>query len=294
MYDCDVNNCWMDDWCPLEIEYGGGGSINGYAVTDVITLGNLTTRASMGLIQQISGPFENLGIDGCWGFAYQGLSSWGDDPVVSHMIEDNKLYDSFSLCLTTTNPVMDIGEDYQGDSSFEWTKVVDEDWYTVEMEDFAVGGISLGVSRYDLNENGVIVDSGTTLFIVSEQVNKALEARFNAMCSSTNLVGICNVTSGKSLFDGECYSMTEEQIALFPNISTTLKGTSALNIPPQAYLWEGAGIEGMYCFGFEYIESDGDELPIILGDIIMQNYHVVFDLEHDLVGWGPLSTCPTA
>jgi hypothetical protein len=293
-YDCDVNNCWDDDYCPLEIQYGGGGSINGYAATDTIALGALSAHASMGLIQQISGPFENIGVDGCWGFAYEGLSSWGDGPVVSHMIYDHKLYASFSLCLTETNPVLDVGVSYQGDSSFEWTKVTDQDWYTVDMEDFSVGGVSLGISHFDLNENGVIVDSGTTLFIVSSKVNKALEARFNAMCSTTNLVGICNVTSGKSLFDGYCYSMTTDDIALFPNISTTLKGTSALNVPPQAYLWEGAGIEGMYCFGFEYIESAGGDLPIILGDIIMQNYHVVFDLDHNQVGFGPLSSCPTA
>jgi len=293
-YDCDVNNCWNDDYCPLEIEYGGGGSITGYAATDVFTLGSLTTKsASFGLIQQLDGPFENLGVDGCWGFAYEGLSSWGDGPVVSHMMFDNKLYSSFSLCLTPTNPVLDIGTNYAGDSSYEWTKVTDQDWYTVDMEDFAVGGVSLGISKFDLNENGVIVDSGTTLIIVSKKVNEALITRFTAMCSKTNLPGVCNVTAGKSLFDGYCYSMTDEQVALFPNISTTLKDTSALNVPPQAYLWEGAGIEGMYCLGFQYID-DGGDLPIILGDIIMQNYHVVFDLDKNQVGWGPLSTCPTA
>ena len=72
---------------------------------------------------------------------------------------------------------------------------------------------SLGVSKFDLNENGVIVDSGTTLLIVSEKVNKALIALFNSMCSSTNLVGVCNVTTGKSLFDGYCYSMTPDDVS---------------------------------------------------------------------------------
>jgi len=292
-YDCDVNNCWQDDYCPLEIQYGGGGSINGYAATDVIELGGLkTSSGSMGLIQEISGPFENLGIDGCWGFAFQGLSSWGDTAVIEHMVFDNKLYDSFSLCLTPHNPVMDIGVNYQGNASFEWTKVDDSDWYTIEMEDIAVNGVSLGISSYDLNANGVIADSGTTLFIVSQQVMSAIQMRFISMCSHTLLVGVCS-PDGKTLFDGFCFPMTHAQVAQFPNITTTLQGTHPLIIPPQAYLWEGVGEAGVYCLGLEVIPEADGPLPLILGDVVLQSYHVVFDNSKDMLGWGPLSGCPT-
>jgi hypothetical protein len=294
-YDCDVNNCWNDDYCPLEIEYGGGGSINGYAATDTITLGPISAKASFGLIEQISGAFENLGIDGCWGFAYEALSSWGDGAVVDHMMYDNKLYASFSLCLTPSNPVMDIGTNYQGNSEYQWTKLTSQDWFSIEMEDFAVDGKSLGISKLSLNSNGVIVDSGTTLFLVSKKVMEAIQARMVAMCSSSvNLPGVCNSTATETLFNGYCFPMTDSDIALFPNVSTTLKDMSApLVIPPQAYLWEGAGIEGVYCLGIQYVDS-ADGLPIILGDVVMQNWHVVFDKQKNMVGWGPLSSCPSA
>jgi hypothetical protein len=33
-------------------------------------------------------------------------------------------------------------------------------------------------------------------------------------------------------------------------------------------------------------------LPVIIGDVFMQRYHVVFDKYEDRVGFGPLSSCP--
>jgi len=296
-YDCDVNNCWQDQWCPLEIEYGGGGSINGYAANDIITLGPLSVKyASFGLIQEIDGPFENLGIDGCWGFAYEDLSSWGDGPVMDHFAEELKLYDSFSLCLTNENPVMEIGTDYQGNDAYDWTKVSGDDWYSVEMEDLFVNGQSVGVSKFDLNSQGVIADSGTTLFIVSKKVMDAVQTHLVSLCSSTNnLPGVCNSTATETLFNGYCFPMNQSQINMFPNISTSLKDMkSQIVIPPQAYLWEGAGIEGVFCFGLQYVPDTDGSLPLILGDIVLSNYHVVFDRKENMLGWADLSTCPTA
>jgi hypothetical protein len=292
-YTCDTTSCWNFNQCPLDIQYGGGGSINGYAVTDGVTFGPYKAKASLGLIQQESGPFELVGVDGCWGFAYSGLSSWGDDPVIDHMAGDLNLYDAFSMCLVPENPVMDIGVDYSGDGSFQWTDVTDpSDWYTVDMEDFYVDGVSLGVSHWDLNINDVIVDSGTTLVITNKKLNDAFTARLQGMCDKTPLVGICNATVGKTLFDGYCYNMSEADVAMFPNVSTSLKGTGQLVIPPKAYLWEGTNEPGMYCFGFDYID-DQDDLPLILGDIFIQNYHVVFDRVTNKIGFGSLDNCPT-
>lgn len=65
----------------------------------------------------------------------------------------------------------------------------------------------------------VIVDSGTTLIIVPYWIMDPIKKIFTGLCSSNPLVGICNVQTGKSLFDGECYSMTAKQVASFPSMS---------------------------------------------------------------------------
>jgi len=291
-YDCDVNNCWNDDYCPLDIQYGGGGEVQGYAALDTFAIGNLTTRVSFGIIEELSGAFENSGIDGCWGFAYDQLSSWGDGAVIDHLAFNLKMYDSFSLCLRPDNAIMDIGVNYQTDTSFQWTKIVSQDWFSIEAADFSVNGTSLGLSHGTLNDNGVIVDSGTTLVILPEKVMAAVTAKLTALCAKNpELPGVCNFTKGQSLFDGYCYPMTTEQVDLFPSVSITLEGTSQLVMEPQAYLWQGTGTAGVYCLGFQTIK--GQDLPLILGDILLQNYHVVFDKEKSKVGFGPLSGCPT-
>jgi hypothetical protein len=87
-----------------------------------------------------------------------------------------------------------------------------------------------------------------------------------------------------------------------------------LTIFPQDYLWQGAGIPGYYCLGIQEMgmalslsfallrilrcrrlipsfSYSLDGLPVILGDVLIQRFHVVFDLQQDAVGFGPLSSC---
>ncbi len=72
--------------------------------------------------------------------------------------------------------------------------------------------ISLGVSKFWLNQNGVIADTGTTLLIVSKKVMAGIQSNFATICKTTDLVGVCNATTGKTLFDGYCYPMTDAQV----------------------------------------------------------------------------------
>jgi len=76
----------------------------------------------------------------------------------------------------------------------------------------------------------------------------------------------------------------------FPPLTLVLKGTKGLTISPFDYLWQGTGVPGEYCLGIQAM----DGLPVIIGDVFIQAYHVVFDRNKDLVGFGPLSSCPSA
>jgi len=39
---------------------------------------------------------------------------------------------------------------------------------------------------------------------------------------------------------------------------------------------------------------DIQDAGIIIGDVVLQGYHVVFDKNLDKIGFGPLSSCPSA
>jgi hypothetical protein len=97
------------------------------------------------------------------------------------------------------------------------------------------------------------------------------------MCSSVFLPGVCNVPDGHSLFDGECFNMTVDDIKKFPVMQFTLRNVSIsktkilnsspllkkrylmlcndcvkvapLPITPQQYLIVNAPLQNNYCLG---------------------------------------------
>jgi len=258
-----------------------------------LTLAGQTMQnsVSLGAIQSVDAPngFEAFGVDGIWGLAFQDLSGWQGDPAIRFIFDEYNLYNSFDLCLGTSGGVMAIGDNYKGDSRFVWTPIQEDQWYTVWMTDWRIGSVSLNVTAEDLNWDGVIVDSGTTLLIVPYWVMNPIIAYMKSLCSKTPLVGICGVQPGKGLFDGACFPMTPAQVAMFPPMTFAFQGVSGLSITPDDYLWQGTGVPGQYCMGIQQYAN----LGIIMGDVFIQNYHVVFDQAQDMVGFGPLSSCPS-
>jgi len=214
---------------------------------------------------------------------------WQGQTVFSHLVQDIPIYDGFAMCLNEDGGILELGVSYKGGPGFVWTPIEDYLWYSIEMEDLKVNGKSIGVSWYDINWNGVIVDSGTTLVIVPSDVLDALHQSFLALCPTVNLVGVCNVDKGKSLFDQLCFPMTQDQVNQFPTLDFPLKNIATLPLSPQYYLWQGAGIPGYYCLGIQFFD---DDLPLILGDVLLQAYHVNYDNYNGYVGFGPRESCP--
>ena len=66
----------------------------------------------------------------------------------------------------------------------------------------------------------VVIDSGTNDLLISQSGFDAMEQMFKGMCSTTKLAGICGVD--KTLFDGACFHMTEEEIAMFPDFTVSV------------------------------------------------------------------------
>jgi hypothetical protein len=290
-----TDECDGLDPCQREDQFGDGSTIDGNVINDLLTIGTYKTTNiySLGPITSVYAPngFEGPSVDGIWGLAFSDLCGWGEDPTIQTLIDELKVYNSFDMCLLLDGGVMSIGDDYSTDNRFQWTPIIEEQWYSVTLDDWLFGGMTIGVSSYDLNYYGVIVDSGTTLLIVDSQIFQAIEKLFMTNCTQNPLVGVCNVTKGEGLFDGKCFTMTNAQVADFPPLTLKLKGIpNGLTITGFDYLWQGTGVPGQYCLGIQAMSGD---LPVIIGDVFIQAFHVVFDRQKDLVGFGPLTSCPT-
>ena len=206
------------------------------------------------------------------GLAYSRLSGWQGSGVFDHLVGDFNWYDGFSLCMGPKGGVLSLGVDYSKDSRFKWTDISDEIWYSVVVNDIKFGGKSIGMDYYYLNYGygGPIVDSGTTLFIVTTTIMAAIRTTIEGFCKTvitpshtlthsslslthshsaqTPLVGVCNVKQNQSLFDGQCFTMTPAQVNAFPLLTVTLPGVGDLAVPPSNYLWQGTGVPGQVPF----------------------------------------------
>jgi hypothetical protein len=159
-YLCDQDQCQDElDPCCWEDQFGDGSTIDGFVVTDVITLGGTKSSypVSLGPITSVDAPngFEATGVDGIWGLAFQDLSGWSGEPAIALFISEFNLYDSFSLCLLENGGTMEIGTNYSGNPDFVWTPIEEDQWYSVTLDDWLMGGVTIGVSNYDLNYYGI-------------------------------------------------------------------------------------------------------------------------------------------
>jgi len=272
--------------CSFSDTYGDGSNVQGFVVTDVLAVGSSISgvNVELGSIQTSSSNFENPPVSGIWGLAYSSLSDWDGTTAFDNIVQQDGIPNSFSMCLTTSDPVMSLGVDYSSDSRFSWTSITQQTYYAVSMEDLQVDGNSLGLSPNAYNNPLTIVDSGTTLFYVSNTAYSALVSSFGALCGSNSLHGICDVSSTQTMFDGVCYQMSQSQLNAYPSIGVVLSGISdPLTLGPTQYLVPQGSY---YCFGI-YPSAKFS----ILGDVFMQNWHVVFDRANSKVGFGPIDSC---
>jgi len=269
--------------CSFSDTYGDESSVEGAIFSDVITVGDIAGVYMNfgGITYSNTNSFEPRLVSGIWGLAYSSLSSWDGKTVFQNIIASTGLEDIFSMCLTGSEGYMTIGIDYSNYSDFSWTSIIQESYYVIQVNSISIGEKQLFSSP--LNDVSIL-DSGTTLLLIPQFAFIEFRSYLLSLCNTSNLVGVC--TGGGQLFNYSCLTMTSSDIALFPNLTININNVSPLILTPNQYLYS---INGAYCLG---VESTGSNMTI-LGDVFMQNFHVVFDRKRLKAGFGPLSTCPT-
>jgi len=272
-FDPQASSTFQPNGTAFSIRYGTG-SMKGFVVHDVITMGPLKTDVDFACATNEPGrTFQAAKFDGLLGLAWPTISVDGvvpvmqalykagqlDQPVFAFYLndDDNKKGELTLGAIDSTKKTGDI----------HWIPVISDTYWTVELGGMTVNGKSVTKVR------NAIVDSGTSLIVGPKLEVKALAemagatevqaGEYSVDCSQTLPDISVKVGSGDNEYDfvitGEALKI---KICVAKVICQCLFGVAGMDLPEP--LW-------------------------ILGDVVMREHYTVFDFGQNRVGFADLA-----
>ncbi|CAI0376203.1 unnamed protein product [Linum tenue] len=281
-----IDGCKKEFPCQYSITYGDGSETSGFYIKDNVQLdqvtGNLQTGTMNGSVvfgcgSQQSGQLgtSSEALDGIIGFGQANSS------VFSQLAAAGKVKKVFSHCLDSVKGggIFAIGQVVS--PKVPTTPIIpNQPHYNVGLKDVEVGNemLDLPTDIFDTGDRkGTIIDSGTTLAYVPTMVFEPMMAKIMARQPGlkTHIVEeqfTCFEYNGK-VDDG------------FPVVKLHFEDDLNLAVHPHDYLF--AIRENVWCFGWQdsgQQSKDGQDM-FLLGDLVLSNKVVVYDLENQVLGW---------
>lgn len=289
-----------DDSCYYSFKYGDGSSAMGYLVQDAITYDTGISASNSSQYVQASAKvtfgcgFNQTGeslttsqqaTDGIMGFGQAPLS------VVTQLAQQGFTTYEFAHCLqgdTGSGGIFVIG-DVQA-SGIVYTDIIQHLFhYNVALQSISMDGTTLSIpaSAFDTDPNnadtGTIFDSGTTMAIIVDEAYEAFKEE---------LIAVAPVTAEylKGQEDQPCFQYDSGELdANFPTVTLHFAGTgAAMNLVPTNYLYNEQNSNtdsSLWCVGWSRSSASGLDGLTILGDIVLKNKLVVYDLSKERIGW---------
>ncbi|KAG7543524.1 Xylanase inhibitor C-terminal [Arabidopsis thaliana x Arabidopsis arenosa] len=277
--------CGAKKPCSYHVVYGDGSTSDGDFVKDNITLdqvtGNLRTaplaqEVVFGCGKNQSGQLgqTDSAVDGIMGFGQSNTS------VISQLAAGGSVKRIFSHCLDNMNGggIFAIGE-VESPVVKTTPLVPNQVHYNVILKGMDVDGepIDLPPSLASTNgDGGTIIDSGTTLAYLPQNLYNSLIEKITAK-QQVKLHMVQETFA--------CFSFTSNTDKAFPVVNLHFEDSLKLSVYPHDYLFSLR--EDMYCFGWQsggMTTQDGADV-ILLGDLVLSNKLVVYDLENEVIGW---------
>ncbi|KAL4304001.1 hypothetical protein GQ457_10G015340 [Hibiscus cannabinus] len=276
-----LDHCDSNSQCEYYVVYGDGSGNAGYFVKDTVQLqqvtGNLQTAPTNGTIVFGCGS-KRTGELGTSSEAVNGIIGFGqaNSSVISQLAASGKVKKKFAHCLDNVEGggIFAIGEVVA--PQIKRTRMVPRQLhYKVTMKQVQIGDtiIKLETSFFGgVDENAAIIDSGTTLSYLPTKINNQI------------------ITSGKSLkiekVDGQfsCFKFDKNVDDEFPVIKLHFRDSLVLTVYPHDYLIKYS--DDMRCIGWQPNGAKTEEEDVILlGDLVLSNKLVIYDIENQTIGW---------
>uniref|UniRef100_A0A0D6R307 Peptidase A1 domain-containing protein n=1 Tax=Araucaria cunninghamii TaxID=56994 RepID=A0A0D6R307_ARACU len=280
-----ILGCKSGNQCQYSVQYGDGSSTTGYYVKDILQFnevtGNFQTRTTnasviFGCGAQQSGELQssNQALDGILGFGQSNTS------MLSQLALSGEVRKIFSHCLDGDKGggILAIGDVVPVNLSTT-PLVPNQPHYNVNLKRIDVDSATLPLDSKVFatsDKQGTIIDSGTTLAYLSEPAYQPL---VNAiMLAERSLTYLSQ--------DGMyCFAYDGSVDAAFPTITLYFEGALSMKVSPHDYLLSSS--DNTWCIGWQNsgAQSQENKYMTILGDLVLKNKLVVYNLENQTIGW---------
>ncbi|XXG78145.1 hypothetical protein AAC387_Pa08g2150 [Persea americana] len=286
LYSGELVGCAPNISCQYSVTYGDGSSTAGYFVKDSLQYsrvsGNFQTTKSKATVIFGCGAKQSgdLGssteaVDGILGFGQSNSS------MISQLASSGAVKKMFAHCLGSVDGggIFAIGHVVQ--PKVRTTPLVpNQPHYNVNLKAVEVGGtvLQLPTDLFDSESmGGAIIDSGTTLAYLPEAVYNPV---FNAIRSSQP-----NMKFQKVPDEFLCFPYTESIDDGFPTVKFHFENSLSLMVYPHDYLFHYQ--DDLWCIGWQNsgMQSKDTREMTLLGDLVLSNKLVVYDLENQVIGW---------
>lgn len=285
-FDGTLPGCRPELLCPYSVVYGDGSSTTGYFVKDTLHFNKVTGNGQ-------TGPTNGSVIFGCGAKqsgelgtsseALDGILGFGqaNSSMLSQLASAGKVKKEFAHCLDTITGggIFAIGEVVQ--PRVNTTPLIpNQAHYNVIMKAIEVGGdvLQLPTDTFETsNGKGTIIDSGTTLAYLPEVVYQSLMAKVMARQPGLKLHTVEDQFS--------CFQFSGNVDDGFPIVKFHFNQSLTLTVYPHEYLFQIH--EDVWCIGWQNSglqSKDGKEMTL-LGDMVLSNKLVLYDLENQSIGW---------
>ncbi|KAK2737300.1 Carboxy-terminal domain (CTD) phosphatase [Myotisia sp. PD_48] len=267
-YDSSASSTFKKNGTEFAIRYGSG-SLTGFVSQDNIQIGDLKVKNQL-FAEATSEPglaFAFGRFDGILGLGYDTISVNKIVPPFYNMLNQGLLDEPvFSFYLG------DSGK--EGDESVATFGGIDKSHYTGEITTIPLrrkaywevdfNSITLGQDTAQLDNTGVILDTGTSLIALPTTLAELLNAAIGA----------------KKSFNGQ-YTIDCSKRDALPDLTLNLAGHN-FTIGPHDYVLEVSGSCISSFMGMDFPEPVG---PLaILGDAFLRRWYSIYDLGNHSVG----------
>ncbi|RZC47315.1 hypothetical protein C5167_040272 [Papaver somniferum] len=283
IYKSPLPSCLSDSTCPYGIQYGDGSGSTGYFVKDVIgldqvsgnlqtTIGNSSIIFGCGMRQTGNLASSTGALDGLIGFGASSIS------MLSQIASSGKVKKKFAHCLDGKNGggIFVIGDVMQ--PLLETTPLIPKALhYNVNLESVQVGNTVLNVptQAFEVGK-GTIIDSGTTLAYFPGVILDPLRRLILTSQDNLNIHLVDNLI--------ECFTFDKSIDDSFPVVIFGFENSLKLKVYPHDYL---IPYKNKWCSGWQdsrKLKSGSMSDLIILGDLVLTNKLVLYDLENQVLG----------